>query len=402
MKRNAAILCAALLAVVSVVAFVFIFPSGGPALPGTSIIEDTPKRADTQKEEPAKTEPKEEEEVTLGTHPMDALIESMTLEEQVAQMFWVRCPSQGAEELIQKYQPAGYVLFGRDFENKNKDEVAQTIQSYQDAAEIPLLIGTDEEGGQVVRASANRELRRWPFESPQEVYADGGLHAVEADTVEKDQFLKKLGINVNLAPVADVSTSAKDFIYPRTLGKSAQETADYVGVMVRTMKKDGMGTVLKHFPGYGPNGDTHTGAVTDTRLAESFHKGDFLPFRAGIQQGANAVLVSHNIVQVFDAAQPASLSPNIHQLLREELGFQGVIITDDLGMEAIAVPEAEAAVQAVQAGNDLLLSSNFAVQYQAVLEAVNNGTISKNMLYNAVRRVLQWKSDLGLLKAKGM
>lgn len=400
MKRNTAILCAALLAAVSVAAFVFIFPAGGPALPGTSILDDAPKPAHTQPDTMEKIEPKEEE-AARGTHPMDTMIASMTREEQVAQLFWVRCPDEGAAELVQTYQPAGYVLFGRDFENKSREEVAQTVQSYQAAAKIPLLIGTDEEGGTVVRASANRALRRWPFESPQRVYERGGLHEVEADTAEKDRFLQGLGVNVNLAPVADVSTDAKDFIYPRTMGKGAQETADYVGVVVRTMKNDGMGTVLKHFPGYGSNGDTHAGAVTDTRPAERFHEADFLPFRAGIRQGADAVLVSHTIVQVFDAAHPASLSPNIHQILREELGFQGVIVTDDLAMEALALPEGEAAVQAVQAGNDLLLSSNFAVQYQAVLDAVNQGQISENTLYDALRRVLQWKSDLGLLQAEG-
>ena len=112
------------------------------------------------------------------------------------------------------------------------------------------------------------------------------------------------------------------------------------------------------------------------------------------------MLVSHTIVQVFDAAHPASLSPNIHQILREELGFQGVIVTDDLAMEALALPEGEAAVQAVQAGNDLLLSSNFAVQYQAVLNAVNQGQISENTLNYALRRELQWKYDLALLQAE--
>ncbi len=398
MKRGAAILCSLVLAVVSVIVFVFVLPIGGPALPGTSILDDAPKSSDSQPKQSETQTPVISEPEDLGSHPMDAIIETMTLEEQVAQMFWVRCPQQGAVEFVEKYAPAGFVLFGQDFENKSKEDIAQAVYSYQEASDIPLLIGVDEEGGKVVRASAYRELRRWPFESPQEVYAQGGLMAVEADTVEKDQFLKKLGINVNLAPVADVSTNAKDFMYSRTLGKSAKETADYIGVVVRTMKRDGMGSVLKHFPGYGPNGDTHTGAVTDTRPAETFHNSDFLPFRAGIEQGANAVLVSHNIVQVFDAAQPASLSPNIHQILREELGFQGVIVTDDLAMGAVTVPEKEAAVLAVQAGNDLLLSSNFEPQYRAVLEAVKAGTISRDTIQRAVRRVLQWKADLGLLQ----
>lgn len=119
MKRNAAILCAALLAVMSVIAFVFIFSAGGPALPGTGIMDDIPASTGAHKEEnPAKPAPKEEPAVPLGTHPMDGVLQTMTLEEQVAQMFWVRCPDQGAKDLIQKYCPAGYVLFGRDFETR--------------------------------------------------------------------------------------------------------------------------------------------------------------------------------------------------------------------------------------------------------------------------------------------
>ena len=197
-----------------------------------------------------------------------------------------------------------------------------------------------------------------------------------------------------------VSTNANDFMYARTFGKNAADTSDYVGVVVRTMKQDGMGSVLKHFPGYGSNGDTHTALVTDTRPASTFRDSDFLPFQAGIRQGADAVLVSHNIIEAFDANHPASLSPTMHQILREELGFDGVIVTDDLSMEAITqtAGSGDAAVHAVQASHDLLLSSDFVTQYQAVLDAVNAGTIDEDTINSAVRRVLQWKSDLGLLE----
>lgn len=405
MKRKTSLLCALLLAVISIGAFMFVFPAGQSTMPAKRSAQDTEQ---TQlAEQPESTEQETEsttefvdDAVPLGTHPMDGIIEKMTREEKVAQMFWVRCPDTGAVELIDQYNPAGYVLFARDFEDKTREEVAQTMQSYQDAADIPLLIGTDEEGGTVVRASRFKTLRSWPFESPQEVYAQGGMEGIEADTAEKDRFLLEMGINVNLAPVADVSTNTKDFMYARTFGKNAADTSDYVGVVVRTMKQDGIGSVLKHFPGYGPNGDTHTALVTDTRPASTFRESDFLPFQAGIRQGADAVLVSHNIIEAFDANQPASLSPTMHQILREELGFDGVIVTDDLSMEAITqtAGSGDAAVQAVQAGNDLLLSSDFVTQYQAVLDAVNAETIDEGTINNAVRRVLQWKSDLGLLE----
>lgn len=405
MKRKTALLCALFLVIISIGAFVFIFPAGQSTMPGAQTGQSAAQTQPVEQAQPSEQTTEETNQSStdpapLGTHPMDGMIEKMTIEQKVAQMFWVRCPDTGAVELIDQYNPAGYVLFARDFENKTKNEVAQTIQSYQNAADIPLLIGTDEEGGTVVRASRFKTLRSWPFESPQTVYAAGGMEGVEADTAEKDRFLLEMGINVNLAPVADVCTDADDFMYARAFGKSASDTADYVGVVVRTMKQDGIGSVLKHFPGYGPNGDTHTALVTDPRPASAFRESDFLPFQSGIRQGAGAVLVSHNIVEAFDANNPASLSPTMHQILRDELGFDGVIVTDDLSMEAVAqtAGSGEAAVKAVQVGNDLLLSTDFVTQYQAVLDAVNDGTINEDTINNAVRRVLQWKSDLGLLE----
>ena len=150
---------------------------------------------------------------------------------------------------------------------------------------------------------------------------------------------------------------------------------------------------------YGNNLDTHTGIAIDERPIESFRESDFLPFRAGIDAGAQSVLVSHNIVTCMDAELPASLSPAVHQVLRDELGFDGVVMTDDLIMEAITdyTGGADAAVLAVQAGNDMLVSSDFVTQYNAVLAAVQDGTISADRIRESAIRVIQWKIDLGLL-----
>lgn len=332
-------------------------------------------------------------------HPADALIGGMTTEEQVAQLFWVRCPEEDAQGFIEARQPAGLVLFARDFEDGDAESMRETLDGYQSAASIPLLLGVDEEGGSVVRVSKFTAYRRWPFQSPQELYDEGGLDAFVYDTAEKDALLKKLGLNVNLAPVCDVSTDPDDYIYRRTLGQDAEGTAEYVRTTVRQMTRDGMGAVLKHFPGYGPNGDSHTDIVTDDRPQSVFESSDLLPFSAGIEAGAGAVLVCHNIVTCYDAENPASLSPTVYSVLRGMLGFDGVAVTDDLAMEAITktYDAGDAAVRAVQAGCDLLLSSDFDTQYAAVLAAVQDGTISEGRLRASLRRVLQWKADLGLL-----
>ena len=331
---------------------------------------------------------------------IDTLLRSMTVEEKVGQLFFARCPLEDGASLAREYHLGGYLLFGRDFKNKTREQVQETIASYQDAASIPLLIGVDEEGGTVARVSANPNFRTERFSSPQQLYAQGGLEAIVADTVEKDALLQGLGINVNFAPVADLSTNPQDFIYPRTLGRDARETADYIFQVVSQMEADGMGSILKHFPGYGPNVDTHTGSALDERPLEQFWAEDFLPFQAGIQAaqgGSTAVLVSHNIMAAVDETLPASLSPAVHQLLREELGFQGVILTDDLAMEATAQYGASGAVLAVLAGNDMLVTTDFTTQIPQVLAAVEEGMLSMEQIDQAAARVLGWKYDLGLL-----
>lgn len=326
-------------------------------------------------------------------------VDDLTLAEQVAQMFFARCPSSGAVEEIKRYAPGGYILFARDFENQTPSSIKKIIQGYQNAASVPMLIGVDEEGGTVVRISKFPAFRSTPFSSPAEIYASGGTAALMRDSKEKDQLLKSLGINVNLAPVCDVTTNPDDYMYRRTLGKEAKETAEGIKAIVNQMTADRMGAVLKHFPGYGNNVDTHTGIAIDDRSLDSFRKNDYLPFIAGIEAGAGGVLVNHNIINSMDASRPATLSPAVHAILRNELNFQGVIMTDDLSMSAITkyTNGKNAAVSAVLAGNDLLISSDFVNQYRAVLAAAQEGIIPQTQIRSSVIRIIQWKIELGLI-----
>ena len=369
--------------------------------------------AQEQPETPAPAEPapvQEPEEIPpaptaeeLAAQVVEDLLSSMTLDEKVGQVFFVRCPAENAAEDAQTYHLGGYILFGRDSKGKTANELIQAIQRYQDNAAIPLLIGVDEEGGTVVRVSSNPHLRASKFQSPQKLFAGGGMEAVTADTREKDILLDALGFNVNLAPVADVSTDPGDFIYNRAFGRDAAATADYVSAVTAQMAADGMGSVLKHFPGYGNNADTHTGIAVDDRPYEDFVNGDFLPFLAGMEAGGSttAVLVFHNIVECMDAELPASLSPNVHRILREELDFDGVVMTDDLAMDAVAAyaEDGAVAVMALEAGNDLVLTTDYRTQIPKVKEAVENGELDESVIDTACRRVLQWKQALGLLEA---
>lgn len=326
------------------------------------------------------------------------ILDSMTLEEKIGQMFFVRCPEENANEIVTQYHIGGYILFARDFQDKTQANVKENISGYQNSAKIPLLIGVDEEGGSVNRISKFSEFRNEPFKSPQKLYSEGGSDLIVSDTIEKCDLLKSLGVNVNLAPVCDVSTESSAFMYNRTLGKDALATSEYITAVVTKMKMKQIGSALKHFPGYGNNGDTHTDIITDNRGIDEFKKNDFLPFKAGIAAGADIVLVSHNIVTAFDSEHPASLSNKVHDVLRNELCFNGVIMTDDLSMEAIKqyTGDSEAAVAAVKAGNDLICCTDYETQIKAVIDAVSSGDISIDQINSSAKRVIQMKINLGL------
>ena len=359
-----------------------------------------PDASQDSEEPPSQPDPS----VTSGsTENQDQIIEellsTMTVEEKVGQMFFVRCPDTGAVEAVSQYKLGGYILFGRDFKDKTAEQVRNDISSYQNASGVPLLIGTDEEGGTVVRASSNPNLFSHRGLSPQALFAEGGMDSIIQDARQKSVTLLGLGVNVNLAPVADVSTDPNDFIYDRSFGQDAQATAEYVSNVVKTMDAEGIGSVLKHFPGYGNNVDTHTGVAIDERPYETFQTSDYLPFTAGIQAGADAVLVSHNVMSCVDNQLPASLSPAVHNELRSTLGFQGVIMTDDLAMDAVAAyaGDQSPAVMAVKAGNDMIITTDFQTQIPEVVQAVKSGEIDEAQIDQSVTRVLQWKYDLGLL-----
>ncbi|WP_432408861.1 glycoside hydrolase family 3 protein [Wukongibacter sp. M2B1] len=328
------------------------------------------------------------------------ILSSMTLEEKVGQMFFVRCPDAEAVQKITQYNLGGYILFSRDFKDSTKKQVLENTQSYQNASKIPMIIGVDEEGGTVNRISRYPLFRSTPFSSPQSLYREGGFELITSDTEEKAKLLKSLGINLNMAPVCDVSENKNDYIYKRTFGKDAKETSLYVKTVTEAMVREKLGCVLKHFPGYGNNKDTHTGIAYDMRDYETFTSSDFLPFKAGIEAGAGAILVSHNVVDCMDKEKPASLSKNVHRILREELQFEGVIMTDDLVMEGIRkfTGESEAAVMAVLSGNDMLCATNFESQIPAVISAVNNGEIPIEQIDDSVLRILIWKIDLGIIE----
>ncbi len=320
-------------------------------------------------------------------------IVNMTLEEKVGQLFLARMNQDVVESEIQTFHPGGYVLFARDFENETKESITTKIKKYQQLTTTPMIMAVDEEGGTVTRVSRFPNFRSMRFQSNQELYAQGGFDMIIATEKEKVSLLRELGLNLNLAPVADISINPNDYMYSRSFGQDAISTSNFIKYVVQTNYENQFASCLKHFPGYGSNVDTHTGIAIDERSYESFLENDFLPFQAGIKERVPTILVSHNIVKSMDEASPASLSYKVHQILREQLKFSGLIITDDLAMDAISnyTNDENSAVLAIKAGNDLVITSSLQTDYEAVLKALQDGKISSSIIENALKRIIAFK-----------
>lgn len=326
-------------------------------------------------------------------------VKDMSIEEKVGQLFLVRYDKTQTNK-YKDYYPGGYILFAKDFENHTKESIKEELTNLQNNNKYPLILGVDEEGGFVTRVSRFKNFREERFKSPRAYYDEGGYELLEQMENEKLSLLKELGLNLNLAPVADISTNEDDFIYTRSFGKDANETSEFIKNMVEFANNNEINSCLKHFPGYGNNKDTHTGIAIDERSYENFLENDFKPFKAGIDADVPSILVSHNIINCLDSSKPASLSQNVIKELRDTLKFTGIIMTDDLAMSAVSsyVDENVAATLAINAGNDMIITSDFEKMYQEVLNAVNNNEITKETLDTAVTRIIAWKYYSKLFK----
>lgn len=353
------------------------------------------KKEDTEVEHTVATS-ESSTEVSDKEKVVSQYLSQMTIEEKVGQMIFARMPSAGQTEALETYHFGGYILFASDFEGKTLEQVKEEIASYQSLSKVPLLMASDEEGGTVTRIS---QLLETPFASPLELYQSGGIEAILSDAKQKTSLLKQEGIYAGFFPVADLSTDPSSFIYDRTIGQDATITSDYISQLVTVLKEEQFASTLKHFPGYGDNADSHTDLVYDNRSLEELRANDFLPFKAGIEAGADSIMVSHNIVPAIDDV-PSSISPEINKILRNELGFEGVIMTDDFDMQGLVqfVDQDTGALQTIQSGTDMILSSSYASQIPYIIEQVKTGTITEERIDQSVKRILGMKYDLGLIQ----
>lgn len=361
----------------------------------------------------ASAPPENQGEYDLPEQKIDALIKEMTLEEKVGQMLFLayRTNAHGERALsmddalrenLSSYKPGGFVLFSDNLESI--DQTVFFIQQLQACSRIPLFISVDEEGGIVSRLNRAPDLHSTVMPDPYTIGLTGNSeYAYSAARAIADELLS-LGFNMDFAPVADIYSNPENTVIgKRAYGTEPQLVSSMVREAVAGFMDGQIVPVLKHFPGHGDTvADTHTGAASVDHDLERLLTFELLPFQEGIAAGADAVMVAHILLPNVTADPvPATLSKEVVTgLLREKLGFDGVIITDAMEMSAVSAyyDDDEAAVMAVTAGVDMLLIPQSPEKaYHAILTAVEQGLVSEERIDESVYRILRLKDKYGIL-----
>ena len=330
-----------------------------------------------------------------ATDAVEAKLTEMTLREKVGQLFWVRPEAldfslnpekkkltQTMRQNLEQYPVGGIVVFKGNIQDES--QLSSLIADFQSASKIPMIVAVDEEGGSVARL-ANHEAFSLPkYKSARDIGATGDPEQARQMGRTIGSYLRAYGFNLDFAPVADVDSNPDNpVIGRRAYSTDAQQTAQMVAAAVEGFHEAGMLCTVKHFPGHGDTGqDSHYGTATSYKTWEEMKATEMLPFEAGIAAGVDVVMTAHITTPNATAdGLPASLSYTmITERLRGELGFQGVIVTDALGMNAIKkyFAPAESAVAALCAGVDvLLMPSDLRAAFDGVVRAVEDGTLSE-------------------------
>ena len=341
----------------------------------------------------------------------------MTIEEKVAQMFMVTpealtgydkvtSAEDATKKALEEYPVGGLIYFAENFVTPEQTkEMTGNVQKFaEEISDAPLFLATDEEGGRVARIGGNAAFEVETVPDMASIGQSGENGDVKAalqagQTIGK--YLYDLGINVDFAPVADVLTNPDNqVIGNRSFGSRPEIVALMDLSVMEGLKKENVQACIKHFPGHGATaGDTHSGAVSLDKTLEELEKTELLPFQSCIDSGVPFVMVSHiALPKVTGDDLPASLSKNIiTDILREKMGYRGIVITDAMNMGAITshYNSKEAAVKAIQAGVDMVLMPNdFKEAYQGVLEALENGTLEEARVDESVKRILDLKFQM--------
>ena len=348
-----------------------------------------------------------------STQLAEQILNSMTLEEKLWQLFFVAPEALTGEEAVTESSEAlqqalaekpvgGVILFARNL--ISREQTVSLLADVKSASRLAPFLGVDEEGGTVSRVGANSAMGVTQLRDMSVYGASGDASALYGDLYDLAQSLNELGFNVDFAPVADVTTGSDDNpMKLRSFSSDPERCASMVSVSVGALQDGGVAACLKHFPGYGTaTADDHDGSVSLDRTLEQLEQTEFVPFSAGIGKGAYFVMVSHlSVPAVTGDDTPADLSEKlVTELLRNTLHFQNVVITDAHNMGSIAqnYTPAEAAVAALRAGVDMILMpQDLQGAYDGVTKAIADGVLTEDRIDRSVLRILNVKIQLGLL-----
>lgn len=331
-------------------------------------------------------------------------ISVMPIEDKVAGLFIVTPEAitgvgtalkagESTKEALNVNPVGGLIYFAKNIQSA--EQLTEMISNSVLYSRYPLFIAVDEEGGSVSRVAQAGLAEN--VGTPAQIGAAGNTDSAYNAGAAIANYLTPLGFNLDFAPVADINSVEGSIIGDRSFGSDAETVAEMVAAMVKGLEENGVSSCLKHFPGIGSSTeDTHEGLASTGRTAEDFRNNEFKVYEAGIEAGVDFIMITHMSAPGLTGDQTsATFSKTIvTDILRNELGFEGVIITDALNMKAISDYNGadDAAILALRAGCDMLLMpEDYSVAYNAVLQAVKDGTISEERINDSLRRIYRIK-----------
>ena len=330
---------------------------------------------------------------------LDPRIANLSLEQKVGQLLYVGLEGNDVtvnQVILSNLQPGGLIFFARNF--TTLEQTAEALNAYRQNPDLawPMFIGTDQEGGQVSRLPV-----AWATRFPTARTVGQHADSAQALALAMGQELAALGMNMDFAPVLDVNSNPQNpVIGDRSFGSTVETVWAAGHQVISGLTASGVIPVVKHFPGHGDTSvDSHTALPSVTADRELLENRELRPFKDAVDAGVPALMVSHLLVSALDPDRPASMSHSIITgLLREQWGYQGLVVTDDMEMGAISQGNiGEAAVQAVLAGADMLLVCHTFDKQQAVrdalLSAVQSERISEERLNQSLTRILTLKDQ---------
>lgn len=388
--------------------------------------EKTFKSSEEEKSDDTKEDKDtENKEAESPLSKAEQLLENMTLEEKVGQLFIVRpdalnpnlteeqigdINSSGAisldvqmKEMMNRYHVGGVAIFSKNVVEPT--QLTTFIEDMQQESKVQLFVGVDEEGGIVSRIASSPGFDVPQIGSMEQIGLTGDSENAKNVGLTLGTYLTQYGFNLNFAPVADVNTNPANIVIGnRSFGSDPNLVAEMVIAEIQGLHEAGIMNSVKHFPGHGDTkGDTHYGYVSVEKTWEELKGCELIPFSAAVSANTDMIMIAHiTTPNITSDGLPASLSNEIiEERLRKELNYDGIVITDSMSMGAITeeFTSSESAVKAVLAGVDIILMpENFVEAYNGIYEAVNSGVISQQRIDESVLRILFLKEQYGLLK----